>query len=403
MALLSFLPPDSTIRRNWAWDAAAAFFFAFKMAMVYPFISVHAARLGAESWQISLLAAGPFIGFCLGSFWGSLTEGTPQKPWVVRFHLAARLLLIPLGFVTDMLWYLVIVVLHHILHTAPQPAYGGVMQKIYPVEWRGRLMAYVRVAVWAPFLLVNRPAGGLIDEFGPGWVWVAGALMGIFSALSFGQIQEPVDANLKPRVRRSVLGSWGLLGRDRQFAVLQLGFFIFGFGNLMMLPLYPQYYVQALDLANKDVALVTSTGAVVGLLSMLVVGRMIDRTRPLFACVVSAVSYALAPTLLFLGGNLPAAMAAAACVAAGDALGDLGWQNLILRSRSTNTSSYLGLHVSLLGIRGITAPIVSSLLLSCVGFNITFLVAAGVIVLGIFPLLASQRVPFGNDGISLAG
>lgn len=346
----SFLPADANVRRSWTWDAWAGFFFAFFMALIYPFIGVHAARLGAAGWQIGVLTSAPFIGFSLGSVWGALAERGPKKPWVVWFHSAARLSLLPLGFITNMTWFLVVVVLHHVLHTAPMPAYGSMMQKIYPAESRGRLMAYVRAVVMACFLLVNRPAGALIDAWGPGWIWAAGSLFGFLSTLCFQMVDEPDTTGPARAARPSVLATWRLLLQDRQFAVLQSGFFIFGFGNLMMLPLYPQYYVQVLDLVNSEVALIASTGALVGLGGMLLAGRLIDRTQPLYSCILSAFSYGMAPVTLFLGGSLPAAMLAQGFFAAGDALGDLGWQNHILRTRGDKASSYLGLHISLLGL-----------------------------------------------------
>lgn len=218
------------------------------------------------------------------------------------------------------------------------------------------------------WLLTHAPAGV------PGWFAVAGAI-GLIGAWRYRAIRVRGHGSLRAsearlrthaELRPSLAGFRRVLASDPLYARYMRGMFVFGSGNLM-LPA-PVLLVLAERLAlepARQVLLLTVLPLLVLPFAVGAWARLLDRVRIIRFRAVHAWSFVGASAAFLLG-----------CVGAGEgwlwlgsllmgvgiAGGQLGW-NLGHNdfSRPEQAAVYMGVHVTLTGVRGLAAPLVGVL------------------------------------------
>ena len=93
----------------------------------------------------------------------------------------------------------------------------------------------------------------MLDQISYRYVFPLGAAVGIFSLHFFGKIRVKSDENSKfSNERFSLLKIRDIFQKDKSFLRYIYTFFIFGFGNLIAMPLYPIFLVDTLRISNAD-------------------------------------------------------------------------------------------------------------------------------------------------------
>jgi Na+/melibiose symporter-like transporter len=350
--------------------------------------------MGASDLQVALIVAAPFIGLSFSTYWSHLTQNRRSLPFTVWPNAVARLSLMALAAITVPWAYVLLVIWYSLISAVPGAPYAALMQKIYPAEARGRLLGAIRLLVGAAQIPAIFLAGKLLDRFGASAPYVIGPVMGVLSVVYFARIKEP-PLPASPAPRRSF--SWREQARallaNRPFAMTQLGFMLFGFGNLMMAPLYPIFQVDHLGLNNSQVAQVSMLWSAAWLLGFPIWGKMADRTKPLYVIASGAILYVMAPLLYYFGRSLLGASLAAVLQGFGDAAIELGWMAYVLSMGSGKAGIYAGLHLSLLGLRGALAPLAASGLIAPFGIAPVFLLGSAIVAAGLIPLAVASRMP----------
>lgn len=386
-------PLDPLTRHNFSADAASALLFGAFAGLTLPFLPVVARRMGASDLQMALIVAAPFIGLTFSTYWSHLTENRRSLPFTVWPNALARLSLMSLAAIAAPWPYVLLVIWFSLIGAIPGAPYAALMQKIYPAEARGRLLGAIRLLIGAAQIPAIYLAGRLLDRFGASVPYVIGPIMGLLSVAYFARIKEPPLPE-SPAPRRSF--SWRdqamAILSNRPFAMTQLGFLLFGFGNLMMAPLYPIFQVDHLGLNNSQVAQISMLWSAAWLLGFPIWGKMADRTRPLYVIASGAVLYVMVPLLYYFGRSLPGASLAAVLQGFGDAAIELGWMAYILSMGRGKAGIYAGLHLSLLGFRGTLAPLAASALIAPLGITPVFLLGSGLIATGVIPLVIASRM-----------
>ncbi|MDI3280972.1 MAG: MFS transporter [Bacillota bacterium] len=386
-------PVDPTTRHNLKVDIFAAAFFAAFFGLTIPFLGPLVIRMGGSPSLVGLIAAGPFLGLLLAGVWGHLSEGRPKLPYVVVPALLARLLFLPLAFTVHPTGFAALAVLYFLINGIQLPAYTALMQRIYPREFRGRLMALVRVVLGLVQVGALRLAGGLMDQTGHRAPFLAAALLGGAGALVFSRIREPLlpeeEENPAPTAT-SASPLWSsfqamrrILNGDRRFARFELGFMIFGLGNLLLLPVYTIFQVKTLGLNNSQVAWVTITWSIAWLWGYLLCGQAVDSFGPRKIVLAGVGFYALVPLAYLAGHNYLAVLIGSAFLGLGDAAVELGWMNEVISLAPGQVSTYAGIHLSLLGLRGSLAPLLGPYLALAWGTDPVLLLGLGLLLLGL--------------------
>ncbi len=374
------------VKRNFRIDSASAALVGLFSGMVYPFLAVIAVRFGGGSLETGIIAAAPFIGNILAVLWGRWSEGRPKIPIIFYTLGTARLLILLLAFVSSSWEVVAVALLHFVVASMATPAYVSLMGKIYPAHIRASLMAYVRVLLGILMVAGTYAAGQLYDR-GMYWGFAIAAMFGFVSTVLFRGVSEPADQ--PSAVQRVVNVTWSdmvsVIRGDRRFRWYLYGFFIFEFAFLLPSAVYPIYQVKTLGLTYEEIGWISIIWSVAWFLSYPVWGRIIDRTTPLVAMIGSIVFNSAVPFIYVLEPNFWLCAVAGVFGAFAASAVDLAWINQVNRMAGERSSTYSGIHLTLVGLRGLVTPLVGVGLYQLWGSGGLFLCASVLILLAIVP------------------
>jgi MFS transporter, DHA1 family, inner membrane transport protein len=401
------------------------------MGSVFPFVGVLAReRLHAPEWQLSLMAAAPFLGALAALFYANAMEGKPKLPFVIRPALLGRLLIALCVFAVSPLWFALLVGGAQLLMSIGGPAYAAVMKQVYPDRERGRIMSFTRVALMLTQSLIALPVGFLLKygSFGDfaayRYVFPIAACFGIAGSLVFSRIgrvvpetashpdedarghpltlwgvREHLVQRLHPTTLRQsladtwqfLIGTFAILRTDRAYRWFAMSVFVYGFGNLMLVPLYPIWQVDRLGLSTDSVGLLVQLQQITGLFAYFYWGRFVDRRGPLLAVIINTLVTAAVPLVYLASRDAWTLAPAYLFMGIANAGIDLAYFNSILMFASERTvSRYQALHSFLLGVRGSIAPFAGAgmkTLADAGGVDLKWLFLFSAVIIGIGALL----------------
>lgn len=372
----------SDLRRNFLLDLSAGLLIGVFVAITGSFAPVVARRLGASPFLMAVITAAPYAGNLSTALAAYALQDKPKMPYMVWAWSISRGLFLLLFFVAAPEPFVLIIVAYWVISSLPIPGYAQVMRQIYPDAYRGRAMAYVRIAMTACITALTPVAGWLLDIIGYRYLFPIAGIFGVLSGLIFGRIRL---REIISKDRRSFLSIWHPLLNDQDFRNYSLAFFVYGFGNLLIVPLVPIFLVDELYLNYSQVGLLGMINALFWTVFYAVWGRGIDRRGALWTLRVNFFLTLFVPLGFFLAKDIW--LVAIAYVFSGITMAgvDLGWINGIMHLTSKErVGDYTALHSSLLGIRGLIAPFLGTLLmnLNWLGLRGVFLISTILIVAG---------------------
>ncbi|MFW6381460.1 MAG: MFS transporter [Bacillota bacterium] len=396
---------DVNTKTNLKVETLSAAGFGLFAGAFYPFFAVTAVRLGAAGALLALITAAPFMGQLFAVYWGHKSQESQKLPFVVISGVLSRFTVILLALTRSVELFALLIILHFLLAAAGWPAYTGLMQKIYPMQFRGQIMGRLQFIMGLSRIGVTYMAGLWLDSYGYGWVFIGAGIFGIISSIIYSRIKEPELPGKKAnRSRFSLSQSWQLLKYDRVFRIALLGFFVFDLGNMLLAPIYPLFQVEYLGLSNIDIGRLSIFWIGGWFLTAPFWGQLVDRFQPIFLIMVAIGLFLISPLIYFL--NLPYQLLMLASFiqgAAGSSL-EVGWINLMIKLGGDKSSQYSGIYLTLLGLRGLLGPLLGNLLLGFMEINFLFLVSPVFLVMGIIPfvfLLKQRQLLLNSSGEKL--
>lgn len=393
------VPPKA--RQVWVRDSWAGFLVGVYIGGIMPFMLVIARKqLHASETQIGLMGAAPFIGNLLALFWANAMEGRPKMPFVVWSCILARAVFILMLFVTTPAWYAAIVTASQFLATIAGPAYASIMKDVYPDAHRGRLMGYVRVVIALANVLTALLVGRLLGGQNYRLIFPIAAMFGIASSVVFRGVPTPEppqdEVDNKKGTRDFLVDSVKLLTENRSFRWFGLSVFVFGFGNLILVPVFPIYQVDRLRFGTPEVAVLTMVFNVVWMFSYLFWGRYVDDVHPLRAVVVNVLLTLLIPLNYILAGAMRnpgvATLMPSAALSGITAAGlELAYFNTVIHfADQRRIATYMAIFSCLLGIRGSFAPFIGAALMKTFSlrhWDLSYLFASAMVIMFLGMLL----------------
>jgi len=202
------------LRANARHLYADAGWFALLTASTLAFIPIYVARLGATSFQIGIISAGPAV--------VNLFFSLPAGRWLVGIRLGratfvssllARCvyaILATLPFMTGgagQVWVVSLLVLTgSIPGTVMAIAFNSLFAEVVPQEERSRIVgrrnALLSFGLVMTSLLCGWLLSGLVYPINYGAVFAIGAFGGLMSSLHLMQVRLPVSKKVQPRVWR---------------------------------------------------------------------------------------------------------------------------------------------------------------------------------------------------------
>lgn len=371
-------------------DLAAAVLYGLFGGLTLPFVAVMGRRLGASALQVSLLVAAPAAVMLVSLGWVNLIRRAPAVRLVVWAHALGRAALLAMPLVHAPGAYVALVLLYHALASVGSLGYAQVVREAYPAEVRARILGLVRV--WMALAWVAAAAvGGRIMQAVPfQWVFAAAALVGVASALVFSRIRLAAPHTVEPPI--AVRAVPGLLRRDPAYRRFLAGFFVFGFGAWLAAPAIPILLVDRLRATAFQVGLLGAVTSAAWVAAYVLWGRVLDRRPAPVVLVRIFLVGALAPVVYLLARNPWVVLVAGAADGVASAGLDLGWLSAVLRHAPPDqVRTYVAIYNTLLGIRGVAAPLLAAALLPQVGTGPVLLAAVGLMGLGALVMGAAAR------------
>jgi len=332
---------NSLSRANFRHLYADVFWYGVLAGSTMAFLAIYATRLGANSFQISLLTAAPALINLLFSLpagrWLENRHFVRVTFWAAAWHRLGYLLLIPLPLLftpTQEIWVIVLITA---IMTLPGVVlaigFNALFAEITPPAWRGEVVGKRNALLAVSMTTVSLSCGVLLDRivfplnyqivFGIG---VIGALISTYHVGRLRLRAEPAQYIGKPLldfalpgVMRFVDGfrAGGLryLTRSRARKALPLhilrgsfgpfmgAYFLFYMFQYFGLPLFPVWYVRGLHLEDWQIGLGSALFHGAMLVASLKLGSISARFGHRKVLVLGGLFFASYPLLLGLASD----------------------------------------------------------------------------------------------------
>lgn len=386
------------IQETYRYHALAGFFWGLFFGFLIGFIPVVARRINATPSQIAFITSAPFLGYLFTFLWAPLTERRRKMSAFLLPRLISRLILFSLAFTFSPLPYTLLVFLFWIVQSMAEPPYAAIVEEIYPREIRGRILGYISLVGGGALIFSSFLGGWLLDHFGQKISFSLGTIFGLLDLFSFQKIRVESDGNPSSRgkISLSFKEVWTILSRDREYLRWSLIYFLFGFGNLMAMPLYPIFLVDILRLSNTSIGKLAALTSLAGLFAPLWWGKLIDREGSLKLIPLAIFLASLSPLIHSLAQNICWLILAA--FPSGFVSGGLYflWLGSILHfAPRGKIQTYTGIQTTLMGMRGVIAPFVGIILTGFLGIRWVFLISFLIILFSFF-LFKFERIKRGG-------
>jgi len=372
----------------------------------YLFPFVLAKSLAAPDWLVTLSVMMETSGMVLGLYWGQIMATGGRRRALFWGGLLGRGVVVAALLVHSPGQFVAMLGVVYLFMSLVYPAQNSILQEnIRPerrgeVFGRGALVQHLTAAVCS--LIVGRLLETDPDSFryiypvlgilGFGYPLILSRLPrapGPTAALEEGLPAPPVSRSMAAAIWRPFREAGDTFRRDRAYLWYQLNFTLYGVAFIMLVPVVPLYFNSELHLDYADIAqsrvLLGSLGiAILGPLA----GRLMDRLHPTWLCAMSFGWVTLFPLAMTLGPNewgltpTQTAYTAFAIYSVGMAGVNITWNvGSIAFAPPGRGGHYQGIHVAMVGFRGIVAPLLGFLLLRFLGYREVFFMAAGLFML----------------------
>ncbi len=369
------------------------------MNSILLFIPVILARLGASAAVISSYISVSYLGvfasgICLWfmRIWGMRVVSLAS--WAVgRFALFFGV------FVSSALGIAVVVTVHTFLEQWVELVNPRLIASLYPVQHRGRILAFVHLAAGGVIVCITPIAGWILDGIGHQILMVVAGCCGLGAVVLVARLMSRVDAgnmvveNAAPLFGRAM---WG----DRSFVLFLAALVLFGFGSLMPSAIYPSILVGRLGLTYAEIGMLGVLRSGAWLIALLFGGWLTDRfgglrcLRAVFlvnALVILPYAWAWNGWLL-----MPSFLALGVVMAGFDMW--LMYTIIELADRRL-LPQYAALCMMVVGGRGLVAPLVGLAMLRIGVTEVQLLVGSSILTVSAAVILSPAMVRNNGNGL----
>ncbi len=372
----------------------SAFFNGFVFGSFFIQDIIAKKALHAVDWQITILVMLWPISNLFSIWWGKILEHS--KSLAKYFVLAAvvgRLSLVLMLWVHNYYQYLALLILLFSFNAFISPAQNSIFQTNIRPRNRGLLFGYFSSLITLVSIVFSFVAGKMLDinEEWFRYIFLLIGIFGCFSSLIMAQIktkkesfEEKAFLTLKQVFIKPIQRTLEVLRTNKDFAIFQRNFFLYGIGFMIILPAIPVYLVDFLKMDYTQTFVAKGVIAQIGILFLApVAGKIFDKKHPAFFSSLSFGGLSLYPLILlissfFLKSNFVNLIVYSSFLFFGIAMSavHISWNmSSIIFAGKEDASMYQSVHVSLTGLRGIFAPFLGFLILRLFGVRAVFCVS----------------------------
>ncbi len=385
--LLSPLPSglSEDVLRSYRAHRAAECWYMLALGVVQLGDAVLRKSLAASDFQVTLFATALLLPSLLAGVWGLWMEGRQKRPVFVVTGVVRFLLLGVLVLSEHPYWFIGVFLVSTLMEPVFLTAQSSLYQSNYPSSVRatlvGRVGAIGRVAYLAGALV----AGDLLDRF-PGhgtWILAGAGIVGFGGTWCYAGIPfTRPRASIPPVGTRSLYARlFGdlhrILRENPAFDRYERNYFLYGLAFMMLLPVNVFLLVDAFRVSYKEFSLIKMVALQVGfMLSLPAWGRSMDRGGPYGTAAAAFLMLTLYPAMLSLGVATHrseyvwlAFFLFGVCMAGVHMTWTLSSVHF---ARGRDSSSFMGIHIFCVGVRGLLGPFLGLRLYQWAGYHAAF-------------------------------
>jgi MFS family permease len=285
------------------------------------------------------------------------------------------------------------------------PAQNAILQRKYRESERTRLFGWWYSTLTLFSLPMAMLVGVLLDADFQTYriLFVTEAVFGAGQAVFLSVMGRGVRSDL---VEKSTgqgaahfFGSlWRIFRHDREYALFETYFFLYGMAYLMLLPVIPFFATDRLHLDYEQYAMAKGVVGQIGILLLSpFLGVRLRRIRPFRFTGMACMVLVFYPLALVMGDILPGLGSfffylAFLIFAFGMAGVSMSWNMSSMHfAPRGQEATYQGLHVTLTALRGCIAPVLGTVLLHFGGYVEAFITSSGLFLLAALLFLGRHR------------
>jgi MFS family permease len=383
-------------RATLVYDGTSGFWCGIFNGLALPLVGVVGRKLGMGPSMLALLMGSQFIGLLLNLWFGHLARSGNLRAYVFWPSFLARASVALVALVVGPEAFLFVMGFYYIASGLPGPAYSSIMRSNYSDAARGRAMGHIRIMMMTVSAICAAFAGAFLQAFPNGYriIFPIAACAGVASSLLFLKVKPRVRAEEKAAEPEEGFGkSLALLGKDRAFLAFMAIYFVAGFPDKIMIPLEPIRLVDELGAGYGAAGLVLGAVPLAGaVLGYFICARLSGKADP-FILLVATVALASTRFLGFALADAPIHLMPGSFL---NGVANAGWDllplfTILLFADRSRLGLYMGLHNTLVGLRGLIGPALGTWLYEGMGMRIVDiywlafgLEAAGALLLAAF-------------------
>jgi MFS family permease len=373
---------DNDVRRNMRIEILSAVLYGLFYSAVL-FLPAVLTRMGATPAMISLYLSLSYLGHLSGPLSLLFVRRIQPLNFAVASWAIGRVIFMASGLAMNAPTLVALGTVMWLLEFIPNPIYARIVQAIYPISNRGKILSVVRFGMAFTLLIFTPVAGWALDHLTYHVVFPIAGLFGVASALVFIAIRMRREPAPSPATQRqSPMQALRVVMRNKPFMLFQLSVVLFGVAGLSVNPLFPGVQINRLGLTYTDIGLLGLAQSISWLGGYVLFGRIIDQRGALFCTMIAFALQAVAPfTYAFAtaGWMLLPAFIGLGLVSAG---ADLGLTNSLLElADEGKAQEYAAAQSIVIGARGFVAPFIGVGLLALGMAQPLVFVLAGVVAL----------------------
>ena len=370
----------------------------------YLFPFVLAKSLGAPAWLVTLAVMLETSGMALGLYWSQVMAAGGRRKWLLWGGVGGRLVLVGALLVHSAAAFVLLMVAVYLFVSLVYPAQNSILQENIRPHRRGEVFGRAALVQHLTSAATSVAVGAALqhdpDLFR--WVYPVLGVLGFGFPLILSRLPRPAGTVAPTVALTSVVRAsfgrrelWRALSEpfhamdatfraDRAFFWYETNFSIYGVAFIMLSPVVPLFFTEEWRLDYQDI---TNTRVMIGSLGVALLGpaagRLMDHIKPARLCALAFGTVALFPLMLAFGVGLlspspiTVAYLAFGVFSVGMAGVNVGWNvGSIAFAPAGQGAHYQGIHVALVGLRGLVAPVLGYVLLRWLGYREVFLAAA---------------------------
>ena len=264
------------------------------------------------------------------------------------------------------------------------PAQNYILSKNYNSQRRGKLYGYALSVTNLFALVFSYLVGSVLDinqQYFRYIIPAVGFLAGM-GAVMLALIPTP-ERTPERTIPRPFSNMVRIFRKNPDFWRFERNFFMYGFGFLLIGPVVPLFLVDVLGMSYREVSLARGVLAMsLQIVFAPITGKIHDKYNPFQFAGMALGTLAFFPVVLYISGFVGKIMAYAAFVvrSAGMTGTSIVWNlGSIFFADRDDEATYQAIHLTMTGIRGLTAPIMGYISLTFLGYSRTFLVSAALL------------------------